>query len=325
MMKRRQFIAGLGSAVAWPTTAWAQQSALPVVGLVHPGSPEAWRDHIAAFHRGLADSGFVEGRNVKIEYRWAYDDNRRLPALIADLIDRHVAVIATPNSQVAGLVAKEATRTIPIVFMVGSDPVESGLVAALGRPGGNATGVTLLNVEMAGRRLQMLHEIVPAARIANLRNPTNTSPMQLRETTEAARALGLSVLSLHAATRGEIETAFETLVREGGGALVVAGDPFLYIHRDLIVALAARHAVPTIYAYREFAEAGGLVSYGADPRDAVRLVGAYTGRILKGEKPADLPVQQVTRIEMVLNLKTAKALGLTIPLPLLGRADEVIE
>jgi len=324
-MLRRQFIAGLGGAAAWSVVARAQQPPVPVVGLVHPGSPEAWRDHTAAFHRGLADSGFVEGRNVKIEYRWAYDDNRRLPALIADLIDRRVAVIATPDSQVAGFAAKEATKTIPIVFMVGRDPVESGLVAALNRPGGNATGVSLLNNEMTGRRLQMLHEIVPAARIAALRNPTNLNPTLDREMTDAARTLGLNLLWVYAATLGEIETAFETLVREGAGALIVASDPFFFIHRDLIVALAARHAVPAIYAYREGAEAGGLASYGTDVRDAVRLVGAFTGRILKGEKPADLPVQQVTRIDMVLNLKTAMVLGLTFPLTLLGRADEVIE
>jgi putative tryptophan/tyrosine transport system substrate-binding protein len=328
-MRRREFITLLGgAAAAWPFAARAQQPALPVVGFLNSESSESWRQEIPAFHRGLAEAGYVEGRNVAIEYRWAESHNNRLPALAAELVRREVAVIVAPGSTASALAAKAATQTIPIVFMVGPDPVELGLVASLSRPGGNLTGVGALAVGVVAKRLQLLHELVPAAAdIAFLRNPTNPyySALETRELQAAAGVLGVRLLLLNASSPRDFEAAFANLVAQRAGAFLLGTDPFFITARDQLVALANRYGVPAIYPFREDTAAGGLMSYGASNRDAFRLVGGYTGRILSGNKPADLPVQQVTNIEMAINLKTAKALGLTIPLPLLGRADEVIE
>jgi len=314
--------------VAWPMEAGAQQPAVPLIGFLNPASPDARGELIAAFHQGLAEVGYVEGRNVAIEYRWAKDQNEQLPFMAADLVQRRVSVIVAIDGTAAALAAKAATSTIPIVFIVGADPVELGLVASLGRPGGNITGVGALAVGTAAKRLQLLHELVPAAAgIAFLRNPTNPyfSALETRELQAAATVLGVRLLLLNASSPHEIEVAFANLVAQRAGAFLLGTDPFFMTARDQLVALANRHTVPAIYPFREDAAAGGLVSYGASNRDAFRLVGDYTGRILSGDRPADLPVQQVTRIEMAINLKTANALGLTVPLPLLARADEVIE
>jgi ABC-type uncharacterized transport system substrate-binding protein len=328
-MKRREFITLLvGAAAAWPFAARAQQPAMPVIGFLNPTSPETRRELIAAFHQGLAESGYVEGQNLAIEYRWAKGQNDRLPAMAADLVQQRVAVIVAVDGTATALAAKAATSTIPIVFIVGADPVELGLVASLARPGGNMTGVGALSLGTAAKRLQLLHELVPAAAdIAFLRNPTNPYYAAL-ETTElqaAADVLGLRLLLLNASSPGEIEVAFANLVAQRAGAFLLGTDPFFMTTRDQLVALANRDAVPAIYPFREDAVAGGLISYGTSLPNAFRLVGGYTGRILSGNKPADLPVQQATKMEMVINLKTAKALGVSIPLPLVGRADEVIE
>jgi putative ABC transport system substrate-binding protein len=276
----------------------------------------------------LAESGYVEGRNLAIEYRWAKGQNDRLPAMAADLVQQRVAVIVAVDGTATALAAKAATATIPIVFIVGADPVELGLVASLARPGGNMTGVGALALGTAAKRLQLLHELVPAAAdIAFLRNPTNPyyAALETAELQAAAGVLGLRLLLLNASSPGEIEVAFANLVAQRASAFLLGTDPFFMTARDQLVALANRHAVPAIYPFREDAVAGGLISYGTSLPDAFRLVGSYTGRILSGNKPADLPVQQVTKMEMVINLKTAKALGVSTPLPLLGRADEVIE
>jgi ABC-type uncharacterized transport system substrate-binding protein len=317
-----------GAAASWPLAARAQQRSMPVIGFLSPTSPNSRAELIAAFHQGLAEVGYVEGRNVAIEYRWAKDQNEQLPFMAADLVQRRVSVIVAIDGTAAALAAKAATSTIPIVFIVGADPVELGLVASLGRPGGNITGVGALAVGTAAKRLQLLHELVPAAAgIAFLRNPTNPyfSALETRELQAAATVLGVRLLLLNASSPHEIEVAFANLVAQRAGAFLLGTDPFFMTARDQLVALANRHTVPAIYPFREDAAAGGLVSYGASNRDAFRLVGDYTGRILSGDRPADLPVQQVTRIEMAINLKTANALGLTVPLPLLARADEVIE
>ena len=328
-VRRREFITLLGgAAVSWPLAARAQQPAMPVIGFLNPASPDARGDLIAAFHQGLAEAGYVERRNAAIEYRWAEGRNDRLPVMAADLVQRRVAVIVAADGTAAALAAKAATPTIPIVFMVGADPVELGLVASLDRPGGNMTGVGALAVGTVAKRLQLLHELVPAAaEIAFLRNPTNPyfGALETRELQAAAAVLGVRMLLLNASNPHEIEVAFANLVTQRAGGFLLGTDPFFITARDQLVALANRHAVPAIYPFREDAVAGGLVSYGASNRDAFRLVGGYTGSILSGNKPADLPVQQVTKIEMTINLRTAKALGLYIPLPLLGRADEVIE
>ena len=326
-MRRRQFIALFGGAATWPLAARAQQPVMPVIGFLSAGTSEMARDYVAAFHRSLADGGFVEGRNVGIEYRWIEGQNDRLPALAADLVRRQVAVIVAASTP-AALAAKAATQTIPIAFIVGTDPVGIGLVASLAHPGGNITGVTNLNVELFKKCFELMHSLMPpASTIAVLVNPANVAQTATEKATvqDAARALGARVVILNASSPSEIESVFEVLIGQRAGALVVSGEIFFLNQRDRLVELAARHAVPTIYAYREFPVAGGLMSYGADFEEPYRLVGVYAGRILKGEKPANLPVQQATKVELVINLKTAKALGLNIPNTLIGRADEVIE
>ncbi len=327
-MRRREVIAGLGGTmVAWPLAARAQQPALPVIGLLNSSSPDLSADRLRVFREGLSESGYVEGRNVAIEYRFAQDDFERLPELAADLVRHRVAVIAAPGSVAAAYAAKAATATIPIVFQTGVDPVEAGLVASLNRPGGNLTGVTTLGVEVGAKRLELLHELVPTATIiALLVNPTSRNvERESRGMQAAARVLGLQLHVLQASAERDFEAAFAKLAQLRAGALVIGGDAFLISRSEQLAALALSHAVPTIFQYREFVAAGGLISYGGNITDATRLVGVYTGRILKGEKPADLPVQQGTKVVLTINMKTAKALGLTVPLTLLGRADEVIE
>ena len=326
-MRRREFITLMGgSMAAWPRAAHAQQPAMPVIGFLHAASPEAYAPMMTAFRQGLKEAGYVEGHNVAIEYRWAEGHYDRLPALAADLVRRQVAEIVTVGTP-AALAAKAASSTIPIVINVGIDPVQIGLVASLNRPGGNVTGLAVLTVELAAKQLEVLHELLrTSAAVALLVNPNNpvTEP-ETKGMRDAARSLGLQLHVLDASTEGEIDAAFGKLIELRAGALVVSVDPFLNSQRDQIVALAARHAVPAIYGVREFAAAGGLMSYGTDLADAYRQVGIYAGKILKGAKPADLPVQRVVRVEFVINLKTAKTLGLTFPITLLGRADEVIE
>jgi putative tryptophan/tyrosine transport system substrate-binding protein len=328
-MRRRDFIKTvIGSATTWPLGARAQQPTMPVVGFLNPTSPDTRRELIAAFHQGLAEAGYVEGRNVTVEYRWAKGQNDRLPAMAADLVQHQVAVIAAIDGTAAVLAAKAATVTIPIVFIIGADPVELGLVASLNRPGGNITGLSALTLGTVAKRLQLLHELVPAAaNIAFLRNPTNPNyvTLETRELQSAATALGRRLLLLNASTTGEIEAAFTTLVERRADAFLLGTDPFFMTVRDQLVALANSHALPAVYPFREDAVAGGLMSYGTNLRDGYRQIGAYAGRILSGDKPADLPVLQATKFELVINLKTAKVLGITVPLPLTGRADEVIE
>jgi putative tryptophan/tyrosine transport system substrate-binding protein len=328
-MRRREFIALIGGAAAWPYGARAQQQALPVIGFLSGGAEEGLRTAgaTAAFHQGLGESGFIEGRNVEILYRWAETHNDRLPALAADLVRRRVAVIVATASPGAALAAKSATATIPIVFQVGVDPVEFGLVASISRPGGNLTGTSFLIQELVAKRLELLHQIVPTVTtIGFLVNPTMPGiETQIREAEVAARTLGVSLVVLNATTASEIEAAFAVLLRQGIGALMSGSDALLFEHSAQVVTLAARHGTPAIYSYGVIVNAGGLISYGSIPEDAFRLVGVYAGRILKGEKPADLPVQQSTKFKLVINLKTAKALGLDVPASVLARADEVIE
>jgi putative ABC transport system substrate-binding protein len=327
-MRRREFITLLGgTAVAWPLAARAQQLAMPVIGFLNSESPDLFAYLVRAFRQGLSQSSYVEGSNVAIEYRWADGQYDRLPALVADLIQRQATVLAV-NSPAPVMAAKAATKTIPIVFATGYDPVAAGLVASLNRPGGNLTGVTTLNVEVGPKRVELLHELVPTATsIALLVNPA-AGPIHETISADlqaAARKLRLQFHLLHASAVRDFDTVFSTLAQLRAGGLVIGSDPFFNSQSEQLAALAIRHAVPAMYQYREFAAAGGLVSYGGSLTDMYRQVGAYTGRILKGEKPADLPVQQSTKVELILNLKTARALGLTVPLPLLGRADEVIE
>jgi putative ABC transport system substrate-binding protein len=325
-MNRREFITLLGGAAAWPLTARAQQAGpLPVVGFLG-GESSGLADRVSAFRVGLAESSYVEGRNVAVEYRLADGQIDRLPALTADLLRASPAVIATGGLP-ALLAAKAATGTIPIAFYVGVDPVEMGLVASLNRPGGNLTGVTGLSVELVPKRLELLHELVPAATVmALLVNPTNpNSATQTRDLQVAARRLGLALHVLNAASERDFEAVFAELAQLKAGALVVGADGLFVRRGEELGALAVRHRVPAIFQDRAFGAGGGLASYGASIADAYRLVGVYAGRLLKGEKAAELPVQQATKVELVINLKTAKALGLTVPLPLLGRADEVIE
>jgi putative ABC transport system substrate-binding protein len=325
-MKRREFIVGLGSAAAWPVVARGQQATMPVIGYFDAGSLDTARGRVAEVHRGLAETGYVEGRNVEIEYRWGEDHYDRLPALADDLVRRQVAVIIALTTRVA-MAAKAATRSNPIAFSSGSDPVDSGLVAGLNRPGGNITGFYSFIDAVYGKRLELLHEIVPNVSLfAYLVDPTDpTNPVGTKEMQVAAGILGVRLLILYASEPNELEAAFATLVREGAGGLILSGAAFFGNHFDQLVALATRHRAPVIYTARKSVEAGGLMSYGADFPNMCRQVGRYAGRILKGEKPADLPVQQVTKLELVVNLKTAKALGLTIPETLLATADEVIQ
>jgi putative tryptophan/tyrosine transport system substrate-binding protein len=322
-MRRREFIAGLGT-VAWPLTARAQQT-LPVVGFLNGASADGYGLMLAEFRRGLKETGYVEGQNVAVVYRWLEGQYDRAPAMAAELVRRQVGVIVanTPGN----LVAKAATTTIPIVFTTSSDPVQIGLVASLSRPGGNITGVTQINVEVAPKRLELAHQLVPTAtRFAVLVNPTNpNTETQLRDLQAAARVLGLQLNVLQASTERDLETVFGTLAQMRTGALVIGVDVVFVSRSEQLAALALRHAVPAIFQDREFATAGGLVSYGGSVADSYGLAGIYTGRILKGEKPADLPVQQVTKMQLVINMNTAKLLGLTIPTALLVRADEVIE
>ena len=327
-MRRRDFIIFLaGAMAAWPLAARAQQKAMPVIGVLNTGSPSASSGPtMAAFRQGLSEAGYVEGQNLAIEYRWAEGNYDRLPTMAADLVGRKVDLIMA-NSPPSALAAKSATSTIPIVFRSGADPVGDGLVASLARPGGNLTGVSFVADGLTAKRLELLSELVPRARvIALLMNPSNaTAERVIRDVQEAARTNGLQLHVLKARSESEIDTAFASLVQLHAGALVVGADPFLSSRREQLVALASRRAVPSIYAWREFAASGGLISYGPSITSAFRLVGAYAGKVLKGAKPADLPVQQQTTFELIINLKTAKALGLTIPPSLLQRADQVIE
>jgi putative ABC transport system substrate-binding protein len=327
-MKRRDFITLLCGAAGWPLAARAQQRGVPVIGFLHLTSLETNRENLADFRLGLADTGYTENKNVTIEYRWAQGRNDQLPTLVAELVRRQVSVIVVLESTNGALAAKSATQTIPVVFMQSADPVRIGLVRSLNRPGGNLTGINLLLAETAGKRLQLLLELVPAAKsVAHLGNPTNPvyAEADATEARVAARAHGVRLLFVNAGRPSEIETAFAELVQQQADALHVSADGFLLTHLDRIVALAARHSVPAIYAFRQAATLGGLMSYGTDFPHAWRQAGVYTGRILKGEKPADLPVQQVTKMELIINLKTAKTLGLDVPLGLSAGANEVIE
>ncbi|QDW40833.1 ABC transporter substrate-binding protein [Bradyrhizobium sp. KBS0727] len=326
-MRRRKFIKLMGgAAVAWPLAARAQQPRMPVVGFLGTRASGEDPQLLTAFRSGLKEVGYVEGQNVVMEYRFAENQYDRLPALAADLVRRQVAVIVANGP--AAKAAKEATPTIPIAFVAGFDPVEVGLVASMSRPGGNITGVSILDVELGPKRLQLLHELAPTATIiAALVNPTDPARAETtsKELQAAAHTLGLQLHVLHASTDRDFDTVFARLVELRAGGLVIGGEPFFNSRSEQLGALTIRHAMPTIYQLRAFAAAGGLVSYGGSLTDAYHLVGIYTGRILKGEKPADLPVQQSTKVEMVINLKTAKLFGLTVPQSLLGRADEVIE
>jgi len=323
---RREFITLLGSGAAWPLAARAQQPTMPVIGFLNSESLNLYAPLVHAFRQGLNETGYVEGRNVAIEYRWADGQYDQLPALVADLIRRQVTVIAA-NSPAPVLAAKAATTTIPIVFSTGYDPVAAGYVASLARPGGNLTGVTSLTAEVGPKRVELLQELVPTARrIALLVNPAAGVMSETISTNlqVAARKLGLQFQVLHASAARDFDTVFATLAQLQIGGLVIGSDPFFNSQSKQLAALAIRHAVPAAYQYREFAAAGGLMSYGGSLTDMYRQFGIYTGRIIKGEKPADLPVQQSTKVELFINLKTAQLLGLTVPLPLLGRANEVI-
>jgi putative ABC transport system substrate-binding protein len=327
-MRRREFISLIsGAAAARPFAARAQRPAMPVVGFLNAAPPQAYARMLSAFLKGLGETSYIEDQNVKIEYRWAHGEVNRLPAFAADLVHREVSVIAATGTP-AALAAKAATTTIPIVFETGSDPVQLGLVTSLNRPGGNITGVAQLAVEVAPKRLELLHELVPTARvIALLVDPTDPAIFEktAQSVQAAARSLGLELHVLNVSTERDLDAVFANLVQLRAGGLVISGGQFFNSRNKQIAARALQHTVPTIFPYRDFAAAGGLMSYGASIIDAYRLAGIYTGRVLSGEKPADLPVQQATKIELIINLETAKALGITVPLSLSGRADEVIE
>jgi putative ABC transport system substrate-binding protein len=326
-MNRRDFITLLGGAVAWPLAARAQQASVPVIGFLGPRSAQSDAYRVTAFRQGLSEAGLVDGQNFTIEYRWADSYYDRLPALATELVHRQVAVIAASGTP-AALAAKAATKTIPIIFETAADPVKIGLVASLARPGGNITGVTQASEEIAPKRLELLHELLPkAGALALLVNPTAPvlAEPQKREVLSAANVLGIELHVLNASTEQDFDRVFAKLTELKAGGLVIGGDAFFTSHAKQLAALTVQHAVPAIYQWREFAAAGGLMSYGSNVTETHRLVGLYTGRILKGGKPADLPVQQAAKVEMFINLKTARALGITIPLPLSGRADEIFE
>jgi putative ABC transport system substrate-binding protein len=326
-MKRREFIAVLGGAAAtWPLVARAQQTAMPVIGLLYVGSAASFAEWSIALHDGLKQMGYLEGHNVAIEYRWAEDKNDRLPALAADLVARQVSVIVAVSTG-AARAAQAATQTIPVTFVIGADPVELGLVTSFQRPGGNITGIIALNNVLVPKQLDILHELVPTATtiamLVDPHGPNHANDVKAAQT--AAQTLGLRLLVINASTLNETEAAFATMVEQRAGALLAGIDAFLGRFPDYIIPLAARHAIPAIYVWRQHAVAGGLMSYGVDTNETFRQLGAYAGKILRGVKPADIPIWQTVKIQLVINLKTAKSLGLAIPLPLLGRADEVIE
>jgi putative ABC transport system substrate-binding protein len=330
-MKRREFITGLGSAAAWPVVARAQQPGVPpgvpVIGFLGNESAGAATERVRAFRQGLNEAGFVEGRDVAIEFRWAEDHNDRLPSLAADLVRRRVAVIVAAGSTAAALAAKAATTTIPIVFQIGSDPVEVGLVASFNRPGGNATGIGSMNVELVGKRIELLHDLMPSAvRFAMLVNPVDPNAQALtRNGQQAAEAIGLQIEIFAVSTKFDIDMAFASLAQKRVDAIVVSPGPLFVDRRVQLVTLAVRHPIPAIYPYREMTEAGGLISYGVSLLDIFRQTGVYTGRILRGEKPSDLAVLQPTKFEFIVNMQTARTLGIEVPPTLLARADEVIE
>ena len=327
-MRRREFITLISATVAWPLAARTQQPTMPVIGYLGSASPDLYAKRLRAFHQGLKEAGFVEGQNVAIEYRWAEDQNERLPALAAELVHRQVAVIVAGGGTTSAVAAKAATATIPIVFAIGGDPIKIGLVASLNRPGGNMTGITALNIEVVPKRLELLRELLPrAAVIALLINPTNPSLAEpyTAAMKAAASTLELQLYILQASTAPEFNRVLAVVNQFRADALVIMPDNFFNASREQLAALTLRHAIPAISEYREFVAAGGLISYGSDEAEYYRLLGTYTGKILKGEKPADMPVVQSTKVELIVNLKTAKALGINVPNTLIGRADEVIE
>jgi putative tryptophan/tyrosine transport system substrate-binding protein len=326
-MRRREFIAGIGSAAAWPVTAWAQQPTIPVIGFMSARSPEDTVEVLKAFHNGLEQGGFIDSRNVNIEYRWARGDYSRLPVLATELLGRHINVLVATGGDASARAAKEATATIPIVFAMGGDPVKAGLVSSFNRPGGNVTGSIVLTETLEPKRLELLHEIVPGVDLFGaIVNPTYPAAAdQLRDLEAAVPKFGRRLLVAEASNDDELTKGFALIMRAGVGALLVTSDPFFDTRRRRIIEFAAQSKLPTIYQFREYAYEGGLISYGPSITDAYRQVGVYTARILKGEKPADLPVMQPTKFDFVVNLKTAKTLGLELPPTLVARADEVIE
>jgi putative ABC transport system substrate-binding protein len=328
-MRRREFIGLVGGvAITWPLASRAQQRAIPVIGYLGAQSPELWASRVRAFRQGLNETGYIEGQNVAIEYRWAEGHYDRYPAFVAEFIANDVTLIVAAGSTPAIVAAKAATATIPIVFLTAADPVQAGFVSSLNRPGGNLTGVTALSLELTSKQLELLHEFVPTAKVVGLLlNPTNPvlAEAQSKDMPATARRLGLELPILHARSEAEFDSVFASLVQLRAGGLVIGGETLFTTGSEKLAALSLRHAMPAIYQFREFAAAGGLISYGASLLDAHRLTGVYAGQILRGEKPADFPVQQATKLELVINLKAAKTLGLTVPPSLLARADEVVE